>query len=197
VVDFYDRGGDFSDNLDPLIFPLRLQPHERDELSDFVANALVDPRVENEQFPFDRPTLYSERNANNPRVYGRGSRGSGNLEPAVIAVTPPNLGNWDFKFGLTNALGASPAWAILSYASVPSGTRYKGILVNIDLDQIALVMPATTLGAGAGGGYATFGGELPNDPSYAGLDFYAQWFVADPAGPSGFSSSPGIEFTLF
>ena len=53
------------------------------------------------------------------------------------------------------------------------------------------------VGAGPGAGYATFGGELPDDPTLLGLDFYGQWFVTDPAATGGFASSAGIEFTIF
>jgi hypothetical protein len=34
---------------------------DESDLREFIASALVDPRVRDEQFPFDRPTLRSER----------------------------------------------------------------------------------------------------------------------------------------
>ncbi|MSR47263.1 MAG: hypothetical protein EXS13_09385 [Planctomycetes bacterium] len=197
VVGFYDRGGDFADNRDPLIVPLRLSQRERDELADFVVNGLIDSRVRNETAPFDRPRLRTETNPLNPRIYGRGSRGSGGFEPLVIAVTPPNVGNLDFKFGVFQARGSALAFAILSYSSEPPGTTWKGIPLNIDLDQMAYALALSTFGAGPGAGYATFGGELPDDPTLLGLGFYGQWFVTDPAATGGFASSAGVEFTIF
>ena len=37
------------------------------DIRDFIEHALVDPRVRDETFPFDRPTLRSERVAATPR----------------------------------------------------------------------------------------------------------------------------------
>ncbi len=197
VVGFYDRGGDFADNRDPLIVPLRLTPGERNALVDFVANGLTDGRAAQEVAPFDRPLLYTERNLGNPSLFGRGSRGAGGFEPRAIAVTPPNIGNWDFKFGLFEARGNAVALAILSLAAAPPGTLFKGIPINVDLSQIAYVGTFVTAGAGAGNGYATFVGELPDDPTLIGLELFAEWFVADPLARGGFATSAGIEFDLF
>ena len=61
VVDFYDRGGDFtSPDKDPRIRPLRLSPAERSALLAFLRRPLTDARVAAELPPFDRPTLFSE-----------------------------------------------------------------------------------------------------------------------------------------
>lgn len=197
VVDFYDRGGDFADNRDPAIVRLRLSRREKDELVDFVVNGLTDARAAAELAPFDRPRLWSERGTGNPRIFGHGSRGSGGFEPLVIAATPPNLGNVDFKFGVWNALGGSLAWALLSYASEPPNTFWKGVPLSVDLDQLAYVLPVATLGAGPGGGYASFVGALPDDPTLLGLAFFGEWFVTDPVAPGGFAASAGIEFAIF
>jgi cytochrome c peroxidase len=60
VVDFYNRGGDFSDtntaNLDPGIRPLGLTLAERAALVAFL-KSLTDPRVRYEKGPFDHPSL--------------------------------------------------------------------------------------------------------------------------------------------
>jgi cytochrome c peroxidase len=52
VVDFYDRGGDFHVNQDPLIRPLGLDAGEKADLIAFL-EALTDPRAENGLAPFD------------------------------------------------------------------------------------------------------------------------------------------------
>ncbi|MEH6593103.1 MAG: carboxypeptidase regulatory-like domain-containing protein [Halioglobus sp.] len=62
ALDFYlnDRGDQFLDSLDPLM-PLVDVPDELQlPLLDFLENGLTDPRVANEEFPFDRPTLSTE-----------------------------------------------------------------------------------------------------------------------------------------
>jgi hypothetical protein len=197
VMGFYDRGGDFADNKDPLIVRLNLSQRERDELADFVGNALTDPRVRDGLAPYDRPRLWTERGMLNPRVFGRGSRGSGGFEPLLIVGGPPHLGNLDFRFGVHQALGSALAWAILSWGQEPPNTFWKGIPLHVDLDQVAYVLAIPTLGAGSGAGYATFGGEMPDDPSLLGLEFYGQWFVTDPAAAGGYAASAGLEFAIF
>jgi len=197
VVGFYDRGGDFDDNKDALIVRLNLSQRQRDDLTDFVGNALTDPRVRDGRAPFDRPRLWTERGILNPRVYGRGSRGTGGFEPLLVVGGPPHLGNLDFRFGVHQALGGALAWAILSLGQEPPNTFWKGIPLHIDLDQIAYVLAIAAYGAGPGAGYATFNGEMPADPNLLGLDFYGQWFVTDAAAPGGYAASAGLEFSIF
>jgi cytochrome c peroxidase len=63
VLDFYQGINgqvQFPANQDPLIPPINIPPPVRPALVDFLANALTDPRVEAETFPFDRPKLHSE-----------------------------------------------------------------------------------------------------------------------------------------
>ena len=197
VVDFYDRGGDFADNRDPLVRKLFLTPTEKGQLIDFVKNGLVDPRVALEQAPFDRPTLFSESGAANPQLFGVGNAGSGGFVPRAIAASPPNLGNIDFKLGVHSARGSSPAWLLLTLAKAPPGAKLGKIPVLVDASQLVLLVPFATTGSGAGGGHATAGGELPNDPTLIGIDLFAQWFVADPVALGKVATSEGIEMTLF
>lgn len=61
TVEFYDRGGDFSDensaDLDADIVPLGFTPEEEDALVAFL-KALTDERVRWERAPFDHPQLF-------------------------------------------------------------------------------------------------------------------------------------------
>jgi len=64
VLEFYlaiNGQVQFPDNRDPLIPAIAIPPPVFPQLVDFLTNGLTDPRVANGQFPFDRPTLYSER----------------------------------------------------------------------------------------------------------------------------------------
>jgi len=45
---------------DPAIAVLNLTPTETAQIIEFLRNGLTDPRVKNEQFPFDRPKLGTE-----------------------------------------------------------------------------------------------------------------------------------------
>jgi cytochrome c peroxidase len=60
VVDFYNRGGDFSDSnqgdLDTDVSPIGLTDEQKDHLVDFML-ALTDERVRWERAPFDHPAL--------------------------------------------------------------------------------------------------------------------------------------------
>ncbi|RMD94050.1 MAG: DNRLRE domain-containing protein [Calditrichaeota bacterium] len=61
VIDFYNRGGDFSDNnlsnLAPDILPLGLTKKDKNDLLAFLL-ALTDERVRNQSAPFDHPQLF-------------------------------------------------------------------------------------------------------------------------------------------
>lgn len=56
----------FPDNLDPLIPVADIPLPKIGPLQDFLENGLTDPRVATLTFPFDRPTLRSERVASYP-----------------------------------------------------------------------------------------------------------------------------------
>lgn len=65
VVEFYNRGGDFNvvselPNMDPDIEPLGLglTLQEKEDLVDFLRNALTDPRSLAQAAPFDHPQLF-------------------------------------------------------------------------------------------------------------------------------------------
>ena len=77
----------FPQNLDPLM-PTPVPPNVVPALQDFLANALTDARVRNEVFPFDRPTLWSQRPADQPAGLGGGTAGSGAIVPQIITASP-------------------------------------------------------------------------------------------------------------
>jgi hypothetical protein len=64
VVEYYDRGGDFADglnvmpNIDADIQPIGLSQQQKEDLVDFLRNALTDQRVLHQAAPFDHPQLF-------------------------------------------------------------------------------------------------------------------------------------------
>jgi cytochrome c peroxidase len=65
IMSLYKQGGlrtdpDIGPNIDPAIVVLQLSQQEINDIIDFMRNGLTDPRVENEQPPFDRPHLSTE-----------------------------------------------------------------------------------------------------------------------------------------
>ncbi|MEL6497068.1 MAG: cytochrome c peroxidase [Planctomycetota bacterium] len=167
-------------NLDPLM-PVPLPGNQRVAVDDFITNALTDPRVAAESFPFDRPTLRSELPAN-PVLVGTGTPDPMGATPQMVSHTPPLAGSSEFKFGVTNiAEGASVS-----------------LLVSASPPVAGALSPDETLGpftAASGAGVApvaTAFWPVPNDASLDGVPMYFQWFV-----PSTGARSRTAEATIF
>jgi len=172
------------------------QPFQEDVV-DFIRNALTDPRVAAETFPFDRPTLHSELVPANPELLGPGSPGSGGIKPSMLAVTPLATNNPDFKMGLGHALGGSSAWLALALGAAPPGTTFKGgVPLAVDAGTLLFTVLVPLPGAGPGAGYITVLGDIQDDPGLTGLPIYAQWFVLDGAATGGLAATPGVEWTI-
>lgn len=190
VMDFYAyRNGQipFDDNLDPLFAePIEFPPPVEAQVVDFMVNGLTDPRVANAEFPFDRPTLHSER-APNPEPLGGGNPGTGGIQPVIIANRPPYLGNLWFQVGLDRALGDTSATLAISLDPPQNG--------RIGADEE--LGPFVVAGEGAGMGYATAGYEIALDPSLDGSVFYLQWRVDDPGAQDGIARSEVVRVTRF
>jgi hypothetical protein len=198
VANFYNGGGGPNpDNKDPLLRPLGLSPQQRNALVDFVANGLTDPRVRSAMFPFDRPTLRGELTPPQGFQYGLGSPGTGGRVPDVLAGVPANTGNVDFKVGVGNARGGAPATLAVALLRAPPGQQIQGVNVNVDFG--APLLSAVGLGGAAGAAGAGFGTlrfGVPDDPAFAGLVLFAQWFVWDAAVPLC-ASTRGAELRFF
>jgi cytochrome c peroxidase len=190
VFDFYGhRNGQlpFSDNLDFRLFsPILFTPEDEELVKHFINTALTDPRLAAQTFPFDRPTLHTELGTPNPMISESGNAGAGGFIPQMIAVTPPNIGNNEFKIGLDFALGGAQAWVAVS-TSPPSG----GVVA-----QDELLGPIALNGMGSGDGFGTLIYPL-DDPAMDGQTFYMQWIVADASAAGGFARSQVAEVTPF
>lgn len=200
VVNFYARGGDFAQNRDPVMGQINLPIADRANLVDFLVNGLTDPRVAAEQFPFDRPTLHSEVNPNGSTILGADLVGSGNIAPVMLATDPSNIGNVDYRLGVTSTLGASTAYLIYGDDLAAPGTSYFGTPFTPDPTHSSFDFIAVpTFGAGIGDGYATLHFPIPNLPGLIGFTRYVQWLVYDPSSTStlGFSASKGAELVIF
>jgi len=198
VVDFYaNGGGPFPQNRSPLLIPLNLNPQQRNDLVAFMDGALTDPRVAQGLPPFDRPTLYSETTPSAGQQIGIPTAGSGSAFPLILAGTPANLGNPDFKLGVYNAVGGAPVTLVMS-------TNYgfgniNGVSINVDLTASPLFIPGVLEGTSgvAGDGYGTLNVAVPNEPVLAGLALYAQWFIWDAGAPNGASATRSGRILLF
>jgi cytochrome c peroxidase len=184
VINFYAAPPPFPANVDPLRIGINIPPGPpRNDLANFIRNGLLDPRVANETFPFDRPTLHTELQSN-PLPMSFGTAGTGGLVPEMIAPSPPNLGATSFKLGAANALPGANAWMALSRTPpLPDGT----------LDEYDLDGPATLDADGVG----TWKWAIPDDDALLGDRLYAQWIVEDPAAAGGFARTRPVELTFF
>ncbi|MFZ4574914.1 MAG: cytochrome c peroxidase [Phycisphaerales bacterium] len=186
VVGFYARApgapAGFTDNRDPIIAQIALPSQQQADIVAFLTNALTDPRVRDETFPFDRPTLVADRAANMPVLLGGGTAGSSGV-PVMIAVDPPMVGSEEFRFGVDGVPAGASARLGLSANPPVNGL--------ISPDRFLVAVNANSAGT------ATVHWPLTNGIVSAGQVLYAQWFVADPAAAGGESGSDVAQVTFF
>jgi hypothetical protein len=153
-------------------------------LQDFVMNALTDPRVAAEVFPFDRPELASERPEHTFEGNEFGAPISGQSTPEIIAdalaLIPGNGGTSHFRVGVGNCL--------------PNVTAIFGVQVLPSTTFVAMPVTATN-----GNGIATTHIDLPPGAAspLAGLTAIGRWWVVDPGAPGGVALSDSASWTLF
>jgi uncharacterized protein (TIGR03437 family) len=183
VVEFYNRGGDFtSPNKDiGFVRRLNLSDQEKSDLAAFLERSLTDPRVSAAQGPlFDHPMLYTE-SARVPVV----DPGAAGVE--VTVIEPPELGNPSFTVAVSNAPGGGEATLVIGGAdpgagsAIPSsGSLFRGVVA--------------TEGDGPRR-RASVSVPLPSDPALAGQTFFGRWYL--PREDGGVTVSPVFHMTLF
>ncbi|MBL9031325.1 MAG: hypothetical protein JNM80_06415 [Phycisphaerae bacterium] len=192
VVDFYRRAPgapqQFPDNLDPAIPAIGIPGNAVPNLVDFLSNGLRDARVANQTFPFDRPTLWTERPADRPLVLpGTGVAGSGGIVPVIIADGPGLVGNMFYRVGIDRALGG--VIASLGVSTVPP----VGGRITPDRIIGSIIIP----GGGAGAGPGTIHWALETTQVSPGQTIFLQWFVDDPAAAGGQAASTVVQVPIF
>ena len=198
VVDFYNRGGDFdAQNKDANILPLGLTPQQRANLLAFLRRPLTDPRVTNQQAPFDHPAL-NQSSPRVPQLFGVGTPGTGGFVPRLVAVEPPYVGSPRFTVALDGACAGKGAILAFSETSVPGGALFFGMTTYLDLNGPLLVRRLGPLtGAGPGTGFGSGSIAIPNDPLLVGRTFYAQAFVLDLTPGHRFAATEAVALTRF
>lgn len=191
VVEFYDRGGDFSGPHQNIqMRRLNLRSDEKADLVTFLKNELTDQRAATESGPlFARPMLYTE-SARVPRVTSAGTAGSGGFIPQVIALEPPLAGNPSFTVALGSALGGAQATLVIDATDPGTGPMIPG--------TAALARETVAVnGSGAGEGWASVSIAIPNDEALVGSTLFGRWFVVDGGAAGGVAVSPLFEITVF
>lgn len=191
VIGFYARAPgappQFQDNIDPVMATVNVPPQAAQVIDVFIRTGLTDTRVANGTFPFDSPTLYSERPGDRPTSLGGGVSGSGGIVPGVIANAPWFIGNADFKLGLRNARGG--VTATLAISTLPP--------VNGRITAQRTAGPFAVSAGGNGQGVATFHWPVLPINTRPGDELYVQWVVADPAAPGGQARSDVVRLRAF
>lgn len=165
------------------LLPVVFTPFQEAMITDFLMNGLIDPRVAKEEFPFDRPTLFSEWGDQFLQILPGGVPGGSGLTPRMIAATPPNVGHQEFRLGVANAAPGAAASVAISddppVAGVVAPDRVEG--------------PFTVAGAG----HATFLMPIPARRALDGRVQYMQWRISDPGAPGGIALSPPVRVEFF
>jgi cytochrome c peroxidase len=193
VMNFYNGGGNFADNQDPLIQPLGLSPIQRNQLVAFITGALTDLRVANELPPFDRPQLHSENATPNPTLIGTSVAGTGGFAPVMIAHSPPAAGVPGMKIGIAGGLGGASAHLLISLPSRSWPTSGAHTPIRAAMKSVHMVLN----GSGPGAGYQTYHFALPSWLEGSDKILHAQWLINDPAAPGGVAKSQVAEFRVF
>lgn len=182
VIDFYNRGGDFSaPNKPPAIAPIGLNAQQKSALLAFLTRPLTDPRVRAQSAPFDRPTLASETSAM-PAHYGAPTPGAGGIAPQMIAYEPAVIGAM-WTVGIDGGNGGKQAVLLQSPIQLLVGLPFQGASLHVDLGQTTLVKRIGALHGNANGdGWGSVTIDIPNDPLLIGQPIYSQWLVVDPLG---------------
>lgn len=189
VIGFYAgiAGAPPAPNRDPVLQTVRVPPGAGADIQAFLTGGLVDPRVANQTFPFDKPTLFTERPASQPTLVANGTAGSGGNVPVIIVQAPSMVGSSEYRIGLDNARGGAVARLGIS-TTPPSAGR---------IAAARFLTETVTSGSGPGVGAATAHWDLKPTDVAPGNVYYAQWFITDAAAAGGVAVSPVAQITMF
>ncbi|MBY0111395.1 MAG: hypothetical protein K2Y21_01135 [Phycisphaerales bacterium] len=175
-------------NRDPVLNGIAIPPNVAGQINDFISNGLLDPRVRDQTFPFDRATLFTNRQADQATILpNTGTAGSGGVVPRVVVQAPPMIGNREFRIGLDGALGG--ATARLGVSSLPP--------VNGRITPQQFFDVQSVEGTGSGVGFATLHWPLLPGLVNPGQVLFVQWFVDDPAAAGGQAASQVGRLPIF
>lgn len=189
VLAFYAKAPgtvQFTDNLDPAAARINGQNLPPPVSQDIVAflGALTDPRVQQQQFPFDRPTLFTERVAQRSQVLPGGETpGFGGVTPQILVPDPAMVGNIDHRVGLARALPGAIARFFVSSSQPVSGVVLQQRLVA-----------EVTVGSD---GVATAAMPMAGTEVFGGRTLYVQWTVTDPSAAGGQARSAAAALPVF
>ncbi len=168
----------FVDNQDPAMADIHLTTEQTTDIEAFLSGGLVDPRVQDEIYPFDRPLLASEHADLAPQVTGDGRPGAAGV-PEIVVTTPAFAGNPGFQVGV----GSGPAGVDARLITWQDG-------VAPTTSETITLEPSA-----AAGGIGTI--TIPLTNVEPGTVLHMLWQVDDPNAPGGVSLSRTMEVPVF
>ena len=190
VVEFYNRGGDFSSpNLDPRIQPLFLSETQKSSLVAFLGHGLTDQRVIDGTTPFTSPTLYTQSNRT-PIISGMGVSGTDGKTPLLTAIEPPILGNKSFTVAIENALAKSESVLVID-------TKDPGQSILPQQSDVLIYHDVILSTSISGDGVASISVALSSEQNMNGVTLYGRWYVEDNQTINGYAVSELMQITLF
>lgn len=195
VIGFYARAPgaapQFPDNRDPVMATVNVPPPAANVIIDFLTNGLTDPRVANQTFPFDKPTLFVDRPVDQSAILGGGLPGPAALPPAIIVQAPSLIGNMEYRIGLDYDAALSGLVARLGVSSTPP----VGGAITPDARFQAIGLTAAPTG-----GAATVHWPIRPGTKLDGQTVYVQWFLHNanqPANAPPVARSAVAQVTFF
>ncbi len=124
------------------------------------------------------------------RQYGSGNQGTGGAVPVLGASGPLRVGSTSAALRGRRGRGGAPALLL-------AGLQESAIViqpgVTLHTFPLAAVLPLALGGTAGVGGAGGFDLPVAIAPAFAGITFYLQLAVADPAAPGGHALSNGLK----
>lgn len=177
------------DNRDPVLNTVNLPPQQGGQVQDFISNGLLDPRVRDQTFPFDRPAIFTSpaRAANQATVVQNTGVSGSTGTPRIVVQAAPMVGNRDFKVGLDGAKpGATARLGISTVAPVAGRITPQSFFSDVTVGS-----------SGVTAGVATQFWPLLAGKVSSGQVLFAQWFVDDTAAAGGQALSVVSRIPIF
>lgn len=129
-------------------------------------------------------------------TYGSSAAGTGGVHPLGFVRGEFTLASASFVWTLERARGGSAT--VLALAAASARIPVSGVTLLVDPTTLVALGPLLTNGTsgGAGTGSASLPMPIPAATRLLGAALFAQWFVADPAAPSGLAATDGVRATL-
>jgi cytochrome c peroxidase len=176
-----------NNNQDPLMANVAVPPQAVPDLTDFLANALLDVRVRDGVFPFDSVTTSAQRPDTRPTRITTGTAGSGGIVPIIVANMPSLIGSPEFRIGIDAGGGGATA-TLLRSRTAPVGNT---------LDTVEVAATVVLSGTGNGAGFGTAHLPIPADGGLDGVTDFFQWVVSDAGATGGVARSAIVRVTYF